>query len=214
MPDIAGEWVLHEKSGLDHTPFLLPCSETPRLAVGTTLLGFGGGQQQRGTIGDVKTIAVTKKQAFGQMYLEGDVGISSTNDDGKTRLTHLGDCGTILVDKRGHGLVMHHVLEETTKITSGGERRGTTWESFGVPLEKIFASHSLLGGKDDGVSTSQIHESSAVGLRSESEHDSEIVQVERKQSYDILYCPRVEFEEEKHRTYDIAPTSLKIVLED
>ena len=109
---------------------------TSSLAQEQKLVGFGA--RRRGAFGVVSTPSYPN--CDGRRLMQGDIGI--THKDGASKkLSDGGDCGTIFIDEYGNAVCMHHVLRKHTPAMMG-----TTYESFGVPMQRIVDAHALLGG--------------------------------------------------------------------
>ena len=133
---------LAKKSGLGDNEIVLPVpgEYTPPLN-GKVLIGYGA--QRRGAHGIVRTPNLGVQ--IGEYAYAGDIGIAS--EDVSKGLTDPGDCGTIFVDQSSHLYYFHQAL-----VT---REQGILKESFGVPLAKILACHTQLGGTVDQVRTGQ-----------------------------------------------------------
>jgi len=148
--------LLAPHAGLGETPVKLPApssrpdsrssvasssTETtviiPSLAQAQRLVGFGA--SRRGAYyGAVSTLSYPNCDSA--RIKQGDIGITHT-DGASKKLSDGGDCGTVFIDEYGNAVCMHHVLRKHTPAMMG-----TTYESFGVPMQRIVDAHALLGG--------------------------------------------------------------------
>ena len=133
---IDAEWVqlyvrdriFDPKSGLLR-PLRMPKKDSPP-TMGSVLLGFGS--QSRGALGHVTTTNLPQELAGDAMV--GDIGITGYNP--QEELPVMGDCGCVHFDSYGVGVSMHHVLRHY--------HEDDEYESFGVPLHRVMASHEQL----------------------------------------------------------------------
>jgi hypothetical protein len=147
--------LLAPHAGLGETPVKLPApssrpasrssvasssTETtviiPSLAQAQRLVGFGA--SRRGAYGAVSTLSYPNCDSA--RIKQGDIGITHI-DGASKKLSDGGDCGTVFIDEYGNAVCMHHVLRKHTPAMMG-----TTYESFGVPMQRIVDAHPLLGG--------------------------------------------------------------------
>jgi hypothetical protein len=147
--------LLAPHAGLGETPVKLPApssrpasrssvasssTETtviiPSLAQAQRLVGFGA--SRRGAYGAVSTLSYPNCDSA--RIKQGDIGITHI-DGASKKLSDGGDCGTVFIDEYGNAVCMHHVLRKHTPAMMG-----TTYESFGVPMQRIVDAHALLRG--------------------------------------------------------------------